>query len=137
MADTNGVSSVEAAASSGEGATTTQAIPVADALADGLLTLLTPMVDKCDDGIERALKSQAMLSQEIDRVASELQSFLTASTLPSLAPHAQRLADIRRRVASANSTMAAVQARLTRIEAEADRLERQEGLTLQRGIGTG
>ena len=112
-----------------------QAIPVADALSDGLLSLMTPIVSRCDDGIQRTLQSQAVLSQEIDRVASELQTFLSTSTLPSFAPHAQRLVDIRRRVANANSTMATVQARLTRVEELADRLEREQGLTLQRGTG--
>lgn len=101
------------------------AIPVADALADGMLSLLTPMVTKCDNHIQQTLDSQAALSQQLDRVAAELQAFLTASQLPSFAPHAQRLGDIRRRIAASVSMMAQVQARLGRIEAMADHLESQ------------
>jgi hypothetical protein len=113
------------------------AVPAADAISEGLLSLLAPMVGKCDSSIQRTLQSQAVLSQEIDRVALELQAFLAVSALPSFSQHAQRLADIRRRVAHANSTMVAVQARLTRVEELAGRLEREQGLTLQRSGGAG
>ena len=40
----------------------------ADAFADGLMGLLTPLVHKCDEGVQQALDSQAALSQQIDRV---------------------------------------------------------------------
>ena len=106
------------------------AVPVATAISDGLLSVLTPMVGKCDDGIRAVLASQAELSQQIDRVAAELQTFLGASQLPSFAPYAERLADVRRRVAAANQTMTQVDARLTRCEDMADRLEQEEGVQL-------
>ena len=80
-------------------------VPVSTAISDGLLTLLTPMVDKCDTGIQQALDSQVLLSQQIDRVATEIQGFLSASQLPSFAPHAHRLADVRRRSAVAMQTL--------------------------------
>lgn len=41
----------------------------ADAFADGLMGLLTPLVHKCDEGVQQALDSQAALSQQIDRVS--------------------------------------------------------------------
>lgn len=104
----------------------------AAAFSDGLLSLLTPMVEKCDDSIQQTIDSQVALSQQIDRVASELQSFLSVSQLPSLAPHAHRLSEVRRRVTTANATLSQVQARLTRIEGMADRLQAQEHLTLAR-----
>lgn len=127
----------ESQASGAESSTGADAIPAADAISEGLLSLLAPMVGKCDSSIQRTLQSQAVLSQEIDRVALELQAFLAVSALPSFSQHAQRLADIRRRVAHANSTMVAVQARLTRMEELAGRLEREQGLTLQRRGGAG
>ena len=104
---------------------TSPQIPVADALAEGLMTMLTPMVNKCDDHIQQALDSQAALAQQLDRVAAELQAFLSASTLPSFSPHAQRLSDLRRRIAAANSTMIRVQMRLEHIEEMADHVESQ------------
>jgi hypothetical protein len=105
----------------------TEEIPVATAVSHGLLSLLTPLVGRCDGAIRETLESQAALSREIDRVAAELEGFLGASQLPSFAPHAQRLADIRRRVAAADRTMGQVAARLARVEQMADRLEAEEG----------
>ena len=90
----------------------TETMPVATALSDGLLTMLTPMVDKVDNGIQQAAESQVALSRQIDRVAAELQAFLGASAIPSFSPYAQRLAEVRRRTAAASSTLQQVQARL-------------------------
>ena len=84
----------------------TETMPVATALSDGLLTMLTPMVDKVDNGIQQAAESQVALSRQIDRVAAELQAFLGASAIPSFSPYAQRLAEVRRRTAAASSTRA-------------------------------
>ena len=102
---------------------------VANALSEGLLTVLSPMVDRVDGGIQAALDSQTVLSQQIDRVASELQSFLSASALPAFEPYAERLSDVRRRASAASSKLAQVQARLARIEQLADRLEAEEQLS--------
>ena len=101
------------------------------ALSEGILSMVTPMVDKCDDAIQKALDSQADLSQQIDRVAGELQTFLSASQLPSFAPHVERLALVRRRAAAANNALATIQARLSRIEAMADQLGSEQNLRLQ------
>ena len=146
-------------------------VPVAAALSEGLQGLLQPMVEKCDTGIQQAVDSQALLSKQIDRVAAELQAFLSVSQarsgrskcarestgrghllhapptdplcpliffgrvlararacvqLPSFAPHAHRLAEVRRRTAAASGTLQQVQARLSRIEAMADRLQQEE-----------
>ena len=120
------------ASSSASPAPEESSVPVATALSDGLLTLLHPMVDKCDTGIQQALESQALLSQQIDRVAAELQAFLSVSQLPSFAPHAHRLAEVRKRTAAASGTLQQVQARLTRVEAMAERLQAEESLHLQR-----
>ena len=84
------------------------------------------MVAKVDDGVQQALNSQAVLAQQIDRVAAELQVFLTASQIPSFSPHAQRLADVRKRVTAANGALTQVQARLQRIEALAARVDAKE-----------
>ena len=105
--------------------------PAADATeaspyADSLSGMLRPMVAKVDDGVQQALNSQAVLAQQIDRVAAELQGFLTASQIPSFSPHAQRLADVRKRVTAANGTLTQVQARLQRIEALAARVDAKE-----------
>ena len=107
-------------------------VPVTTALSDGLITLLTPLVGKCNTGIQQALDSQALLSKQIDRVAAELQAFLGASQLPSFAPYSQRLAEVRRRTAVASTTLQQINARLARLEAMAERLQAEESLHLQR-----
>ena len=101
------------------------------ALSEGILSMVAPMVEKTDDAIQQALDSQVHLSQQIDRVAAGLQDFLSASQLPSFAPEVQRLADVRRRAGAANAALGAIHARLSRIEAMADVLASEHHLTLQ------
>ena len=96
----------------------------AAAFKDGLLGVLTPMVAQCDEGVQSALDSQTALSQQLDRVARELQAFLGSSQIPSLSPYAQKLADVRQRLTVANATLLQVQARLAKIEAVAEKLQR-------------
>jgi hypothetical protein len=106
-----------------------------DVLETSLLGLLTPMVSKCDKGIQDALSSQEALSTQIDRVAAELQRFLGNSQLPSLSPHAQKLADLRHRVSVSNNTLVQVQQRLGRIQDIADRVMEEERLTMLKSAG--
>ena len=49
----------------------------ADAFSEGLMGLLTPLVHKCDEGVQAALDSQAALSQQIDRVTTCLSHSYT------------------------------------------------------------
>ena len=49
----------------------------ADAFSEGLMGLLTPLVHKCDEGVQAALDSQAALSQQIDRVTTRLSHSYT------------------------------------------------------------
>ena len=127
------------AASSSAGATGASAppsrsagIPVAAALSESLISMLGPMVEATDSSITAAVDSQAKLSQQIDKVAGELQTFLAASQLPSFAPYAERLSEVRRRATAAGNTLTAVQQRLARVEAMAERLSDEEKLTLAR-----
>ena len=94
--------------------------------------MLGPMVEATDSSITAAVDSQAKLSQQIDKVAGELQTFLAASQLPSFAPYAERLSEVRRRATAAGNTLTAVQQRLARVEAMAERLSDEEKLTLAR-----
>ena len=110
----------------GAEASTTEAVPVSAALSDGLLSMLGPMVETCDSSIQAAVDSQAKVSQEIDKVAAELQGFLGSSQLPSFAPYAQRLSEVRRRANAASTTLGTVQQRLARVEAMAERLSAEQ-----------
>lgn len=123
-------STAEAEASTVE-ASTAEAVPVSAALSDGLLSMLGPMVETCDASIQAAVDSQAKVSQQIDKVAAELQGFLGQSQLPSFAPYAQRLSEVRRRASAASNTLGVVQQRLARVEAMADRLSAEQSFNLQ------
>ena len=59
-------------------------MPVATALSDGLLTMLTPMVDKVDNGIQQAAESQVALSQQIDVAISRRVTDTSDGTCPTL-----------------------------------------------------
>jgi len=106
--------------------------PNTDAFKRDLVGLLTPMVARCDEGIQQALNSQAVLSQQLERVATQLQHFLGSSQLPSLSPHAQKLTDTRRRLSEVDSTLEAVQERLERVQRMADQL-REKNLRTGQG----
>ena len=88
-----------AAASSSSSGAEPRAIEgeAADAFSEGLMGLLTPLVHKCDEGVQAALDSQAALSQQIDRVTTALAParapLHTSTHHPNLPPHhtAQRL----------------------------------------------
>jgi len=136
-----------------------------DAFTDGLMGLLSPLVHKCDEGVQQALDSQAALSEQIDRVrthsphmlqplsllqthprqnarssrqvAAELQKFLGSSQLPSFAPQAQKLQNVRRRVATCNATLQQVKARLARLDQLAERLQAQEQVALDQAGARG
>ena len=75
----------------------------ADAFSEGLMGLLTPLVHKCDEGVQAALDSQAALSQQIDRVTTcpcTRASAAAHSYAPLTCHHAaryQRLHPTRRR----------------------------------------
>ena len=75
----------------------------ADAFSEGLMGLLTPLVHKCDEGVQAALDSQAALSQQIDRVTTcpcTRASAAAHSYAPLTCHHAahyQRLHHTRRR----------------------------------------
>ena len=84
-------SEAEASAPAAEAGAPAAGAPESSPYADSLSSMLRPMVAKVDDSVQQALNSQAVLAQQIDRVAAELQGFLTASQIPSFSPHAQRL----------------------------------------------
>ena len=65
------------------------------------------------------------------QVASELQQFLGSSQIPSFTSYAQKLQNVRHRIATTNATLQQVQARLTRLDKLAERLQAAEHLTLR------
>lgn len=55
-----------------------------EAFTDGMMGLLTPLVHKCDEGVQQALDSQAALSQEIDRVRTRSPHMLPLNLASSV-----------------------------------------------------
>ena len=58
-----------------------------DAFTDGLMGLLSPLVHKCDEGVQQALDSQAALSEQIDRVRTHSPYMLQPLSLSCKLTH--------------------------------------------------
>jgi len=87
----------------------------ASPLAQGLEALIYPVVEDCDHHVEQVLASQANLSQNIDRLTQIIGSLLENTPEPLAANHANKLVNVRQRVAALGTTVSAVQARLARL----------------------
>ncbi|KAF9438677.1 hypothetical protein BGZ76_006050 [Entomortierella beljakovae] len=85
-------------------------------LADGIMSLLGPIVQEMDFNIVSVRKSQTELEKEIERLMAELQLFLTSSSAPpDVEPAVQKLLKARRQIMTANSTLKTVQDRVDRM----------------------
>ncbi|KAF9172649.1 hypothetical protein BGX20_005178 [Mortierella sp. AD010] len=117
--------------------TTTQELQQKDSakLADGIMSLLGPIVQEMDFNIVSVRKSQSELEKEIERLmaellvdgsltflftfdasAVELQLFMASSAAPpEVEPAVQKLLKARRQIMTANSTLKTVQDRVDRM----------------------
>ncbi|KAG0302992.1 hypothetical protein BGZ97_002083 [Linnemannia gamsii] len=85
-------------------------------LADGIMSLLGPVVQEMDFNIVSVRKSQSELEKEIERLMAELQLFLASSASPpEVEPAVQKLIKARRQIMAANSTLKTVQERVDRM----------------------
>ncbi|KAF9400992.1 hypothetical protein BGX21_002983 [Mortierella sp. AD011] len=98
--------------------TTTQELQQKDSakLADGIMSLLGPIVQEMDFNIVSVRKSQSELEKEIERLMAELQLFMASSAAPpEVEPAVQKLLKARRQIMTANSTLKTVQDRVDRM----------------------
>ncbi|KAF9113301.1 hypothetical protein BGX27_001837 [Mortierella sp. AM989] len=85
-------------------------------LADGIMSLLGPIVQEMDFNIVSVRKSQSELEKEIERLMAELQLFMASSAAPpDVEPAVQKLLKARRQIMTANSTLKTVQERVDKM----------------------
>eukprot|EP01119_Soliformovum_irregulare_P018422 TRINITY_DN5641_c0_g1_i1.p1 TRINITY_DN5641_c0_g1~~TRINITY_DN5641_c0_g1_i1.p1 ORF type:complete len:193 (-),score=33.72 TRINITY_DN5641_c0_g1_i1:100-678(-) len=88
------------------------------AFAEGLYNLLQPIVTECDQRMLAVFKSQSELSDQIDNLSRDLESFVQVSQNPSpalIAP-VQTLMRSKQRLNSINNTLVSIKERLDRME---------------------
>ncbi|KAF8939382.1 Snapin/Pallidin-domain-containing protein [Dissophora ornata] len=91
-------------------------------LADGIMSLLGPIVQEMDFNIVSVRKSQSELEKEIERLMAELQLFMESSVAPpEVEPAVQKLVKARRQIMSANSTLKAVQDRVDKMHLQIEK----------------
>uniref|UniRef100_A0A7S0N8A2 Biogenesis of lysosome-related organelles complex 1 subunit 7 n=1 Tax=Pyramimonas obovata TaxID=1411642 RepID=A0A7S0N8A2_9CHLO len=88
-----------------------------NALAKGLETLLTPVVEECDRHVEKVLASQEQLTAQIERLTKIMHEIQEATPSSTVTKQAHTLVAIRNRVAALAELVQTVQARLTRMQA--------------------
>ncbi|KAH7295122.1 hypothetical protein KP509_27G033200 [Ceratopteris richardii] len=87
-----------------------------DVLARGIASVMGPVMNSFDAGVEGALKSQSVLASSIDRLMRELDKLLEDAPHPHAVYHATRLAGIQKRVVSLSSTIHIIQKRMDMIQ---------------------
>ncbi|KAI1311880.1 hypothetical protein EDD11_003318 [Mortierella claussenii] len=91
-------------------------------LADGIMSLLGPIVQEMDFNIVSVRKSQTELEKEIERLMAELQLFMASSAAPpEVEPAVQKLVKARRQIMTANLTLKTVQDRVDRMHQQIER----------------
>ncbi|KAF9129069.1 hypothetical protein BGW39_004496 [Mortierella sp. 14UC] len=94
-------------------------------LADGIMSLLGPIVQEMDFNIVSVRKSQTELEKEIERLMAELQLFLASSAAPpEVEPAVQKLIKARRQIMAANSTLKTVQERVDRMHHQIEKRQK-------------
>ncbi|KAF8944287.1 hypothetical protein BGZ47_004428 [Haplosporangium gracile] len=95
-------------------------------LADGIMSLLGPIVQEMDFNIVSVRKSQTELEKEIERLMAELQLFLASSASPpEVEPAVQKLIKARRQIMAANSTLKTVQERVDRMHHQIEKQQKK------------
>ncbi|MCO5570550.1 hypothetical protein L7F22_024274 [Adiantum nelumboides] len=90
--------------------------PDVDVLAKGIASVLGPVMNNFDGGVEGVLKSQSILASSIDRLTRELDKLLEDVPHPYATHHATRLSGIRKRVIALNTSLRIIQKRMEMIQ---------------------
>eukprot|EP01130_Rhizamoeba_saxonica_P000244 TRINITY_DN10225_c0_g1_i1.p1 TRINITY_DN10225_c0_g1~~TRINITY_DN10225_c0_g1_i1.p1 ORF type:complete len:116 (-),score=17.29 TRINITY_DN10225_c0_g1_i1:48-353(-) len=86
------------------------------AFSEGLMGVLKPVVEECDQRIQDVFVSQADLSQQIELLSDALSEFVDASNTPSLNDYIQKLSQSRQRLDNINSGVHRISDRLNNIQ---------------------
>jgi len=97
-----------------------------NAFETGLLKVLTPAVETCDEQIRDVLKSQEALGNNLDRLALALQEFTDKSKMPPVTKYTEKLSRARKRLKTVNSTVEQINNRLENIRSIVRKKEQLE-----------
>ncbi|RPB04482.1 hypothetical protein L873DRAFT_1799379 [Choiromyces venosus 120613-1] len=86
-----------------------------DPLSTGIKSLLDPTVKQTTEKLLQVHQSQQALSQELDRLITQLQHYLDTTDPPSLRPTVIKLASTSKRLAAVNTTLQAIQLRVNKL----------------------
>ncbi|KAK3812733.1 MAG: Snapin/Pallidin-domain-containing protein [Linnemannia elongata] len=124
--DTQQDTSSQQTGTGGDGPDAQQQKDTTTRLADGIMSLLGPVVQEMDFNIVSVRKSQSELEKEIERLMAELQLFLASSASPpEVEPAVQKLIKARRQIMAANSTLKTVQERVDRMHHQIEKQQKK------------
>ncbi|KAG0062626.1 hypothetical protein BGZ89_010524 [Linnemannia elongata] len=124
--DTQQDTSSQQTGTGGDGSDSQQQKDTTTRLADGIMSLLGPVVQEMDFNIVSVRKSQSELEKEIERLMAELQLFLASSASPpEVEPAVQKLIKARRQIMAANSTLKTVQERVDRMHHQIEKQQKK------------
>ncbi|XP_037080121.1 SNAPIN protein homolog [Pollicipes pollicipes] len=96
--------------------------PTTDALSEGFLNSLKPVIDRIDTGVKETQDSQEALAALLESIAEDFAKLASVAPSPvDIEEHVKRLHSVKRRVAVTNSTLQSVQDRLARIRSQVAR----------------
>mmetsp|Transcript_7199 Transcript_7199/g.8910 ORF Transcript_7199/g.8910 Transcript_7199/m.8910 type:complete len:103 (-) Transcript_7199:74-382(-) len=82
----------------------------------GLSDVLVPAVTETDNRVRALFEAQEALQKEIHRLSKELETFIDAAQVPSLAIYTQKLNNAKQRMDNINAVLQRIQDRVGRIE---------------------
>ncbi|CAM6090428.1 unnamed protein product [Calypogeia fissa] len=87
-----------------------------ETMANGIASVLGPVVRMFETRVDEVLKSQNTLQSSIERLTRELDKLLDDTPLPLGAQHAAKLSGIRKRVGSLTETLRIIQGRINSMD---------------------
>ncbi|KAF3925358.1 hypothetical protein ABW20_dc0109910 [Dactylellina cionopaga] len=89
--------------------------PPRDPLASGLRNLFDPTIRQTTEKLWTVHQSQILLSEELDRLISQLTHYLETTDPPALKPTIVKLASVSKRLTAVNTQLHQIQARVNRL----------------------
>ncbi|EPS42507.1 hypothetical protein H072_3513 [Dactylellina haptotyla CBS 200.50] len=89
--------------------------PPRDPLASGLRNLFDPTIRQTTEKLWTVNQSQIALSEELDRLISQLTHYLDTTDPPALKPTIIKLASVSKRLTAVNTQLHQIQARVNRL----------------------
>lgn len=89
--------------------------PIDDPLVNGIKALFDPTVKQTTEKLMQVHKSQLALSDELERLITQLQIYLEHSEPPAIRPTVVKLAQTSKRLAAVNVALQNIQQRLNKL----------------------